>query len=237
MKIAFVGTSGFPWMKNATISRLRCVAGELVQGGGEVIALNRRALPPNNDVIPHLPPAIRVREVESYCPVGRIGRLLAKVLLPWREWRQLSSLMREEGLDALHIYTQSFGATLLYLAFARLYRIAAILHYVELRSKIEEPKNLWKRINDTLIDGRILRWFDGVIPISGYLEEHVRRIAPGVAMLSVPPICDFEAFEGFAPVHRVRPFSFIVVRRPIARSCNSFSIPGDVSPTSRTTSW
>lgn len=206
MKIAFVGTSGFPWMKNATISRLRSVAGELAQGGCEVFVLNRRALSSSADVNAILPPEIRVHEVEPNPQAGQIGRLLSKLLLPWREWGMLSRLNRDQGLDALHIYTQSFGATLLYLAFARIHRIAAILHYVELRSKIEEPKNLRKRINDALIDGRVLRWFDGVIAISGYLEEHVRRVAPRVATLPVPPICDFEAFEAFAPVYRGRPF-------------------------------
>lgn len=195
MKIVFVGTSGFPDAKTATVSRLRTFAHELVASGAAVLVLNNL---PGMDAAENN--ALEVRSVPAY-PGSRLWRRLRSVA--W-ELRQIFTCGRDA--TAFHVYTQSFVWTLVYLACGWWCRAGVVLHYVEMRSEISGRKGFWKRWNDRLLDGRILRRFDAVIAISTRLRDHLKAVAPEVPCLLVPPVCDFDAFAGIEAIRRERPY-------------------------------
>lgn len=195
MRIVFVGTSGFPDAKTATISRLRAVVTELVASGSTVQVVNNLPGPDQQ-----LSDGLEVRSVPAYRGNSLVRRARA---IAW-EIGQLGRLTRAAA--ALHVYTQSFPWTIAYLLAGWWFRTPVVLHYVEMRSRIEGPKSLWKDWNDRLLDGRILRCFDAAIAISTRLREHVREVAPGLPCLLLPPVCDFDGFADVPTVHRPRPY-------------------------------
>ena len=66
--------------------------------------------------------------------------------------------------------------------------------YVEYRTAFK-PRGMYHKINSRLCDRYGMRLFDGVLPISNYLEEKSHEAAPETPTLKIPPICDFELFE------------------------------------------
>lgn len=195
MRIVFVGNSGYPEAKTATVSRLRAVVTELVASGHTVQVVNNLPGPDHA-----LSAGLDVRSVPAYRAIAPVRRARAAL---W-ELGQLWRLAR--GAGALHVYTQSFPWTLVYLLAGWWTRTPVVLHYVEMRSRIAGPKTLWKDCNDRLLDGRILGCFDAAIAISTRLRRHLREVAPGLPCLLLPPVCDFDDFADLPAIPRPRPY-------------------------------
>lgn len=207
MNIAIVGMSGFPYRKEAAVSRLKMMMRAIVEDGGSVFCLNRHALADGMEAIEKVE-GVEVQEASGsrIRQNNFLRRNLGKLILPFREWRQLSRWHASHRLDALQVYTQEFLPIIFYATFAKLNGCTLWLHYVELRSKFEGRKNIWKRFNDKLLDGFALRLFDGFYPISTLLSNHVTAANPNAVRHQVPPICDFEEFEQIPALQRERPF-------------------------------
>jgi len=207
MRIGFVGCSGYPYQRNATTTRLRAFVTELSLHGVNVVFINRRGESQKIEES-NFPSNVAVIEAS-----GSTARPASKWKRRWlaytsllREYRILNQIHEKTRFDALHVYTQSYLASLLYLFFGWCKHIPVYLHFVEMRSQIAEKKGFIKRLNDKLLDGKTLKCFDGFIVISSFLEDYIKAIAPSKKILHVPPICDFQSFSDIPKSSQLQPY-------------------------------
>lgn len=208
MRVAFVGTSGFPYLKQASVSRLRTIAELIVRDGGTVYALNRLAIAGKDDTEPATLAGVETTEIAGsrFRKSGFLARNFEKLLAPFKEWIHLRQIHHKEGIDVIHVYTQDLIPVLFYALFSRIFRIPLLGHYVEMRSHIDTQRSILRKINDHLLDGPILKVYDAFIAISGLLEEHIRQIAPGKPIFRIPPVCDFQWFEDVPKKTESKPY-------------------------------
>lgn len=197
MNIAFVGSSGFPYLKEASISRLRTIAELIVKEGGQVFVLNRLAVAAPSDDATISMPGIQTIEVTGsrFRDTRFIQRNLKKLFAPFLELTHLFRLHRQHSLKVLHVYTQDSFPVLGYALFAKVFGLELVNHCVEMRSHIEYRKSALQHLNERLLDGLLLKLFDRFIAISSLLEDHIRKVAPGKPILKIPPVCDFNWFS------------------------------------------
>lgn len=189
MKILFVGLGGVPYSKRAADIRLRFFADAVRDGGNEAVVLNRYPFPQTGE-----PRGGFSKIVELFSP-KRKKSLILYVLAYFKEFWAILKENRIGKIDVLHVYSGHFIDLIFYCLVSRVIGAKTVYSYVEFRSGIPQ-RGLYSRINASLIDRWGVRFADGVIPISTFLEEHAKKIR-GENFLSckVPPICDFEYFS------------------------------------------
>ena len=123
--------------------------------------------------------------------IRRLKEIKGKVnetLLLWK--------MRRRGqLNFAIISTRSFSSVLYYVILSKLFRFKTILNYVEYYTAFHKRKSqIRQRLNDTLFDNYAPRIVDCNFLISEYLNDHVKKIAPGKKNLKIPGLTDFDKY-------------------------------------------
>ena len=189
MKILFVGLGGVPYSKRAADIRLRFFADAIKDGGNEAIALNRYPFPKTEE-----PYGGFSKIIELFSPQRRKSPALY-VLAYFKEFRAILRENRIGKVDVLHVYSGHFIDLVFYYLISRIIGAKTVYSYVEFRSGIPR-KGMYARVNAWLIDGWGCRFFDGAIPISAFLEAHVKKQrGADFPECKVPPICDFGYFS------------------------------------------
>jgi glycosyltransferase involved in cell wall biosynthesis len=81
-----------------------------------------------------------------------------------------------------------------YFFLSRILRFKLIFDYLEFRSSVKKRGS--KEISDKKsFDFEFYKYVDYVIVISHYLANHVKKLAPGIPYIIIPPIIDFEKFK------------------------------------------
>lgn len=200
MRILFCGLSGIPNKNSAPINRYLALA-QAMSLNNEIIFINR----------------VPIREQSQYktednCkdfkiidatgikyrPKSFIKRNILKISSFIHEFSTIRKINQEKKIDWLNVYTQFFGICFFYFLLSKLFKFKIILHYVEFRSKIKN-RNILFQVNDYLFDHYAIQLCDKIIPISSFLNEHVKKIKSSAKTLLVPPICDFEYFDKIKP--------------------------------------
>lgn len=193
MRILFCGGSNYPSNDNAPTNRYIAIA-KVMGFENEIIFVNR---------IPVLEKKSFSGEVEfdvidvsgqKYRPESFLKRSLFKLFSPVFEFLTIRKLSKEKKVDWVNIYTQFFGLCLFYYFLSKLFRFKTILHYVEIRSQIK-GRSFFLRCNDYLYDNYVMFLFDRYIPISHFLDRHLKEKNTKVNTLIIPPICDFQFFN------------------------------------------
>jgi glycosyltransferase involved in cell wall biosynthesis len=122
-----------------------------------------------------------------------------------RRWERMAAVGRASLLagglggpepDAVLFFTNdSFALPLALGGAARLRRSVLLLDGCELPFVYRE-KTVGTRMAATAYTRGLLRWYDGILAISRYLEHYYRgRVGPGTAIVHVPILVDCERFE------------------------------------------
>ena len=200
LHVVHLGISGFPYGFGA-MQRLILLHKGLVHAGVEVLIVNRKGRHQKGKH-PEISLKGQYEGVEyvyltdsPYKPESFLTRNLQKIKGFYREFRLLRSMKKRGKLDAAVLYILGeMGYLLYYRMLSRLIGFPLILNYVEYRTAFRN-RRLLTRWNDRLFDKYACRWVDGVLPISEYLIDHIKQVAPQTPYLKVPVVTDFDKFN------------------------------------------
>lgn len=197
--VVYLGLPGFPF-GTAPIQKMRLVARSLSCTGVHVTILCSRASHSHKRV-PWLRSHGRFEGVEYIYTSGYpyrnphfLIRNWHKIIGELNKIRILWLLSRRHRLDAAIVVTQSFGELLSYYVLSRFLAIKLIFDHAELCSGIPSRNRWYQKLNDLLLDHFMVALVDGIIPISRFLEDRVRQIDPGKAVMRMPVLVDMDRF-------------------------------------------
>lgn len=129
-----------------------------------------------------------------YRSEGFLSRNWTKLKGAVNEIRLLLSLARQNKIDAGILYTAHFSSHLYYRFWSKLLGFPIIMNYVEYRSAFKEA-SLKKKIGWQLIDRYAPSLVDGILPISEFLIQHIKKQGSNTPYLKVPTLCDFSRYS------------------------------------------
>lgn len=196
MHIVFVGLAGVPRLSRACDVRLSFFA-NLLAREHEVTILNRyssSAVMMKMDVA--LDTHVSIKEIITPRKSEKIRSLVLFILSILIEPYKLLSICRRKKINVLHIYSSHYLDYLLYWIIGRLIGAKIVAQYVEFRSDHKgRMTNPYHRINGYLCDYWGPKLWDGVIPISDFLQDWALKRNPKLKYQKVTPICDFAVIE------------------------------------------
>ncbi|MFE3848026.1 glycosyltransferase [Flavobacterium sp. LB3P45] len=193
MRILFCGKSGYPSSNNAAINRYSSIA-KVMSYENDIIFINRIPLLENNCVYNKTEFKVIAASYHKYRPKNFLKRNFIKLFSPMFEFGTIWSLNKEKKIDWVNVYTDYFGLCLFYFILSKIFRFKTILHFVEIRSEFKN-QNLFLKINHFLYDNFSMFLFDRYLPISRFLDEHLKNKNSNIKALIIPPICDFDYFK------------------------------------------
>lgn len=194
MNILFVGLPGVPKRSRACDIRLTFFANMLVKKNNVVI-LNRYASKQSLKIKEtQLSSYVDVLELIEPRKTGKVITLFLYILSFLYEPIKIIQLNSKKKIDLIHVYSGHYIDYLYYYIISRLVGAKVIYQYVEYRTAFK-PRGLYHKLNSRLCDQYGMHLFDGILPISNYLEEKCREVAPLKPTLKIPPICDFSLFK------------------------------------------
>jgi len=204
LHVIYLGLNEFPFGLAET-QRATLIALGLVESGCEVTVVSRCWSAEQWDAASGLP-AEGVSQGIKY--VNTSGTLTRPVSSVERKVRRLQGVVRETGLvirrgltgrlDVAILSTGSSPRILYFWILSRLAGFAIVLNRVEQYTSTIRNPNVFKRANAFLLDHYAPRLADGVIPISSFLVDQTKQIAPGKPWLKVPILVDRSRFDGIA---------------------------------------
>ena len=202
LQIVHLGISGFPHnVTLAPIQKSYLIYKGLIEAGAEVRYIN--TIPQvtrsdqysgnssgNSDGIDYIYTGGTPYRSENF-----LARNWTKLKGAVLEVPLLLSLVQQNKIDVAILYTSHFSVLLYYRALSKLLRFSLVMNYVEYRSAFD-TNSISRKISWYLTDRFAPALVDGILPISEFLIEHVKRQAPQTPYLKVPALCDFSRYEG-----------------------------------------
>ncbi len=198
MYIVHVGFSGFP-VGNAAVQRVRSTYKAVKLAGFTPLIINKQSLHKQVSYTK------RVNRFDGLIfldtspvltkPNSFIKRNTNKIQGLIAEFRLLYN--RRKNIKAAIAYTASFSELVYYWVISKILGFKLVIQYVELRSSVAERDSFFTKINDRLFDRYCHNFCDGVIAISEFLKVQIKRRSPGLPIIKIPSICDFQDFENF----------------------------------------
>lgn len=195
MKVFFVGLSRCPYANRACDIRLHSFAELFSLCGCDVTILNRYS-PFIDSLDKHKSENYEIKELVRPRKNSRLNLLL----FIWSILKELVFLIKyraKEGKNViLHVYSGHYLDMLFYRTIALLCGYKVVYQYVEYR-KDEKRLNPYHRLNGWLVDTWGAKLWNGVIPITHFLEQRALEQNNKLVSLIGPPICDYAQFEKF----------------------------------------
>jgi glycosyltransferase involved in cell wall biosynthesis len=108
---------------------------------------------------------------------------------------------KRKKIGSAILYSTYFLEYPYYFLLSRFFGFKLILQYVEMFSAVPGRSSFFTKINDRLIDRYAGTLSDGVIAISNYLADHVKKNSPRTPVIKIPANSDFSAIESIAPAN------------------------------------
>lgn len=196
MFIIHLGTSGFPTGNNAVIQRIRLTYKGLINAGCNSLILNKHSNYQVGDVkrinryqgIPYISTSAILSRPDNFIirNLNKISGYLGELVFLIKKRKKIHTAI---------LSGSSFGELLYYRFLSILLGYQLIIQYVEFTSSMPNRRNLYNRINDTLLDDYRFFFCDGIIVISEFLKNRVLSKKKSLPMIKIPAICDFEEFK------------------------------------------
>ena len=198
--IVHLGTNGFPHGM-AAIERIRLLSLALLDSGVSVRVVSHKGVL-KSEQEDDFPPHGQFQGIDYdfvndsiIRPEGFIQRNLAKIIGRFKEWQFLRSLKRKKQLDAAIVSSMDLFSLIYYRILCTLLAIPMIYQLVELNSAMANRQSKSKQISDGLLERFALGLPDAIWPISQLLTEFCQTRFAKTPLLSIPVVCDYEAFD------------------------------------------
>lgn len=197
MHIALVGLSGVPYLKRACDYRILAFCELFSSIDWHVTVINRisdkrgklgnaeETIYKKIDIIE----SIENEKISKHSYNG-LARIISYMVEIWT----LFKLNRKKKIDVMHVYSGHYIECVIYRIISRAIGAKNIYNYVEYRSALKR-EGIYHKYNSLLMDGNIVRLFDGVICITSYLERKINNKSRKVPTIVIPAICDYEYFD------------------------------------------
>lgn len=202
LRAVHVGISGFPF-GSAAINKCIAVYQGLYHQKIRFLLINNRAIHRKDIPVP-IEKSGRIDDLEYiYTPPSpyrgdsffarRISNLLGRI----NEFILLMKLCLKNEVDVMFYYPTngSFFELIYYRIFSQLFGFPLIAQYVEYRTSFRTDFRFQDRIKHFLFDKYFMRFVDGILPISQYLIDHLKRRGYTKPYVKVPPLTDFKQFR------------------------------------------
>ena len=206
INLVYLGVSGFPF-GTAPIQKMRLVAKALSCAEVRVIVICSRAFHREGKV----PPIRKHGRFEGTEYIYTPGTPYRDARFTVRNYRKIQGVLNEicllfrlstiGRLDVAIVASGSFPAFLGYYVLSRIVGFKIISDYAEYLSGFPARHKWSERLNDYLRDHVMIRMADGIIPISHFLEQHVRQLAPETPLIRVPVLVDVSRFADQKPAN------------------------------------
>jgi glycosyltransferase involved in cell wall biosynthesis len=207
MKIAFVGSLGFP-RGLAEVNKQLLISKALVGAGAELMIISRYGSNPKETAPPKKGIAEGIRYIYaspvSYRPESKFFRKLCKILGSFNEFIYLLT----HQSDILLINTRYFWQILNYCIIARLIKGKAFLIVNEDPDEIYNNKSKISMLNNFLFYHVAIKKVNGVLPISEFLIEKIKSFNPGLPIFKLPTMVDTAMFDTATKEENVSYFLF-----------------------------
>ena len=206
MYIVHAGASYFP-KGNAAVQRIRFTYKAIQEAGFTALIINKESNEQGSnlkrvnrfDGIPYIFTSAALSK-----PSSRITNKLNKISGVLGELKLL--FKKRKKIHAVILYnTSSFSELIYYRIISGLFGFKLVFQYVEYRSSFEKDSFL-NSINDKLFDSYCSYFADGVIVISEFLRNEIRKKNSLLPLIKIPVICDFEEFNKVAPANPGYPY-------------------------------
>lgn len=198
--IIYLGCSGFPYGL-AEIQKIILISKGLVRSGNDVTVIAKRGIHRKLEQ-PDIQVTGKFEGIDYHYTSGYpfyhenfFIRNFYKLKGYFSETFYVGKLNRRKKIDCAIISTHNFYAVLYYVILSRIYGFKTILNYVEFYSGIKKkPFQFKMTLNDYLFDKYCPRIVDAVFPISEFLIEQIKKVAPKQKYLKLF-LTDFEKFK------------------------------------------
>lgn len=135
----------------------------------------------------------------------RLNQIKGKI----NEFLLLRKYKKNDTLDYAILSTRNFYLVLYYRILSKIFGFKTVLNYVEYYSAAEkESLQICKRVNDQLFDRYAPVLSGAVFPISEFLVQHIKKVAPNKQYLKIPVLTDFDKYKGIEKLRGQKYFLF-----------------------------
>jgi glycosyltransferase involved in cell wall biosynthesis len=197
-----VGISGFPF-GSAAINKCIAVYESLHEQKVNFLIINNRAVHKKNIPVP-IEKSGTVNNLRytytsaspyksDYFFQRRISNLLGRI----NEFFLLLKLCSSHKVDVMFYYPTngSFFELIYYRLFSKIFGFPIIAQYVEYRTSFKSESKPHERVKHYLFDKYFMHFVDGVLPISEYLINHLKKRGYRKPYIKLPPLTDFNQFR------------------------------------------
>jgi glycosyltransferase involved in cell wall biosynthesis len=195
-----VGISGFPY-GSAAINKCLAVYESLYHEKVNFLIINNRPVHAKNVPVPiekegSINNLGYVYTSDPYKPESFLKRRFSFINGRVNEFLLLVKLGFSNKIDAMFYYPTngSFFELIYYRILSKIFGFPIIAHYVEYRTVFQDDTGPIDKMKHVLFDKYFMKFVDGILPISEYLIEHLKRRGYSKPYLKVPPLCDFKLF-------------------------------------------
>ena len=199
--IVFLGYSTFPF-GFAEVQKIILISKSLILEGNEVTVICRNGYLNIKDHPDFKPTGIYEKIKYIYASGScfrndhffkrRLNQIKGKI----NEVLILKKQKRNNSLDYAILSTRSFYSVFYYKILSKIFGFKIILNYVEYYSAIKKQNlEIGKRINDYLFDKYTPSLSDSIFPISEFLINQVKSVAPEKKYLKIPGLTDFGKYD------------------------------------------
>ncbi len=210
----FLGYPTFPY-GFAEVQKIILISKSLLLSGNEVTVISRNGyeeIEKNPDFTPQGTfEGIKYIYASGSCFRSNdfLKRRINKIKGITHEFLTLRKMKKRGALDFAILSTRSFFAVTYYKFLSKLLGFRIILNYVEYYTAIKKGKNqIAKKYNDYLFDNYAPVLSDAVLPISEFLINHLKKVAPKKLYLKIPGLTDFNKYQGIQKDHHEKYFMF-----------------------------
>ena len=212
--IVFLGCSGFPFGL-AEIQKITLISKSLVLTGNHVTVICEKGVHNKADH-PELSACGNYQNIEYIYTSGDpfrnnnfIKRNLLKIKGLIQEILLLRRRKKDNKLNYAILSTENFPAVLFYFILSKIYGFKTVLLYVEYYSGIKKKWfKIGNKLNAKLFDKYAPLLADAISPISEFIIDHLKAVAPHKKYLKIPVLTEFERYDGIEILKEEKYFIF-----------------------------
>lgn len=202
MKIAIVGLGGMPYSKRAIDARLEATANLFRELDHDVVFFNRFSAAKNESKSN----CYQIDEpFASHKGCNKILYLLLYALALIDEPFRIIRANRKQHIDVLFVNSGHYIDMLVYKLLCKITGAKFLYQYCEFRAALPTG-NPYHKLNGKWVGEKGPKLWDGVTPISHFLEENSLKVNPKVKSLMMYPLCDYKAYADIEPYKAEKPY-------------------------------
>jgi len=193
--------NGFPGSTRAAVKKLSLIAKTLTEYNNNVTILNVSSINNNTSNKKKISPFIsKYNGIKYIYCGGTIKRnsiflkMISFAISKIYEFSILKKLGKQKKIDILILSYKPILSLVYYWILSKIYKFKIVLSVMELHST-NPTKNIITKINGKLHARYAYAFADGVIPISQYIIDSIKKHYPLKPIFKLPVICDYNMYN------------------------------------------